>query len=567
MSLSGSGIWEIRPTNGSDSAASGGFMLAGNTYSVQDLAATVATSSAPVVTSATYTFVAGDVGDWLWIASGTNWIVGLYQIASVSAGAATLSKACATTASPTGGSASIDRSQRNGAFVTFDGSTIYATDTGAVAILTLTGYTVTAMDVGNVLQITGGTNFTTGFYQIASVTTGGLNRWTLDRNCSTAAGLAMTGAMGGSVKTIPKPMAAVAANGAAGNKFFVKAEATIATTATITLNAPSASVSASVMPNCLIGYTTTRGDGGKVTIQGTTNSGINLLDITTNGWRIENFILDCNSLGTSRGINNNGGSQTRLLAQNCIAKNFTGSGGFVSLDYVINCEATGGSSAASAAINLGANPGGACLCNVHDNACPGISITGDGTAANFNLVTNNTGASSDGISLGNNHHWAFNNTVYGSGRHGIASTGTNWIYKLAKNNILAKNGGYGCQICSSAGAPAMYQYDGNAYWSNTSGARNNMDDVSTNLVNSVAPYTNTLDVLISGTSPTNDPFTNSAGGDFTLNAIAGAGALLRGTATPGTLLNATGAGGFLDFGCFQHKDLPLNVGMRVGGRM
>ncbi len=49
-----------------------------------DGAATVATSSAPVFTSASYNFVAGDVGAWIYIKSGTNWTAGWYQITVVS---------------------------------------------------------------------------------------------------------------------------------------------------------------------------------------------------------------------------------------------------------------------------------------------------------------------------------------------------------------------------------------------------------------------------------------------------------------------------------------------------
>src|ERR1041385_5743602 len=84
-----------------------------------DLAATSGNTSAPVVTSASYTFVAGDVGAYVYVKSGTNWTPGWYPINSVSGGAATLGAGigaatlangrlttvagCATVASPSRG--------------------------------------------------------------------------------------------------------------------------------------------------------------------------------------------------------------------------------------------------------------------------------------------------------------------------------------------------------------------------------------------------------------------------------------------------------------------------------
>ena len=68
MALSASTTWEVRTTGGSGNG--GGFNV-GNTGMAADLAATVATGTAPVVTSASYSFVAGDAGA-LFIKSGTK---------------------------------------------------------------------------------------------------------------------------------------------------------------------------------------------------------------------------------------------------------------------------------------------------------------------------------------------------------------------------------------------------------------------------------------------------------------------------------------------------------------
>ena len=92
-----------------------------------------------------------------------------------------------------------DYSQQNSPQVVFNGTTIKATSTGGASKVTLTGHTGTAADVGNFLQITGGTNFLTGIYQIISATS---TTWTLDRQVDNgSAGAAMTGNMGGALAT------------------------------------------------------------------------------------------------------------------------------------------------------------------------------------------------------------------------------------------------------------------------------------------------------------------------------------------------------------------------------
>jgi hypothetical protein len=124
-----------------------------------------------------------------------------------------------------------------------------------------------------------------------------------------------------------------------------------------------------------------------------------------------------------------------------------------------------------------------------------------------------------------------------------------------KGNIFASNGRYGLNPSSTA-LPAGPWWDGNAYYGNTSGTRNNCD--STSGIYGVSAYTNVLDVLVTDGSP----FTNAAGGDYTLNSTALRGALLRATATPGAIPGVSQVG-YLDFGCFQHQD--SGGGGTVGG--
>lgn len=107
--------WEIRST-GTSLNAGAGFNpsnAAGNTvdysqqdspqYTFTDLATTTGTSANPSVTSASHSFVTADVGNIIRISAGAGWTPQWYEIQSVAAGAATLDRACAATATATAG--------------------------------------------------------------------------------------------------------------------------------------------------------------------------------------------------------------------------------------------------------------------------------------------------------------------------------------------------------------------------------------------------------------------------------------------------------------------------------
>jgi len=111
--------------------------------------------------------------------------------------------------------------------------------------------------------------------------------------------------------------------------------------------------------------------------------------------------------------------------------------------------------------------------------------------------------------------------AYGNIGDGIRLTAARDIANtLILNNILVNNGGYG--LNAAVGTTASNDrlkvvMDYNAFYNNTSGARN-------------AISAGAHDVAL-----TADPFTNAAGADFTLNNTAGGGAACRGAGYPGTL--------------------------------
>lgn len=551
MTLAASTAWEIRPA-GSD--ANGGGFNPGNSSFATDLAATSATGASPVVTSASYTFVAGDVGSWLFIAGGTNWTKGWYQIASVSAGAATLTAGvgtaqlyggatvlntaagCASVASPTSGTWSIDYSQQNAAAVAFTDMVIDGTtNTKFTSVANPVGKNF----VGNLINVASGTGFTVQTVEVVSVTG---TTATCDKSLGTLSSTGGTGNLGGAMATIT----ACTAVARAGNKVFCVGSFTF--TATQTVSGQDGGASATSLCNRLIGYGTYRGDDVKATITLSTNTGLTALNVTKNAWIISNFTINCASLGTSTGIAIAAGGAFSSI-RNCKVSNFTTLGISVTQNTcaVSQCEVTGGTSAGTAGIKMTGSGNTVNLCYVHDNACPGINVTTNMQVIRC-LVTNNTGASSDGIQCADNC-LIWNCTAYGNGRHGINNTTAFYEGLQFRNNIVVSNGGFGIKASTTAGVPASTFLDGNAYYNNTSGAKSNMDDVgTTNAINGVAPYVRTLDVTLTG-----DPFTSSSTGDFTLNNTAGAGAACRAAGIPGAMPGVSQVG-YLDMGVFQHQD-------------
>lgn len=109
--LSSATVFELR-TGGSDNN-SGGYVTGstGTDFSQQaaaqfsgtNLASANGSTNPCIVTSATHNFTSTDVGDTIHVTAGTNWTAGIYQIVSTATNAATLDRACGSTASISGG--------------------------------------------------------------------------------------------------------------------------------------------------------------------------------------------------------------------------------------------------------------------------------------------------------------------------------------------------------------------------------------------------------------------------------------------------------------------------------
>ena len=280
----------------------------------------------------------------------------------------------------------------------------------------------------------------------------------------------------------------------------------------------------------IIGYTSSITDGGRPTVKATAAI-VGLSFGSAPMVSFENFIFDGDSTGT-KGID--GGSVYGCSLINCIIKNWTAEamelGGFSFSAHgcqFTNCGGTSGTISNGTSLVLTG-------CVINGNSKSGIySFSGSPLSVSRCIISSNTGK-------GINHNGPYaglnvvNCTIYNNTSDGILLS-THASNTGIRNNIISTNGGYGINDDALTQAGVDTKIDYNAFYANTSGARN------TTL--SASPH----DVTLSG-----DPFTNAAGGDFSLNNTAGAGADCRAAGFPGAMIY--GGTGYLDLGALQHQD-------------
>ena len=295
--------------------------------------------------------------------------------------------------------------------------------------------------------------------------------------------------VGGALNTIKQALTF----NVAGNHIWVKKTGYDVVTSSINLN-NSIVPSASTPANKLRGYDSFRGDDGMGQIKGSTSTNWVILEgNSAAGWLVENIEVDCNSLSLSYGIRTN--QYTRV--RHCRTHHFGAYGIINNSSYTIvtDCEIDHGQSGAAAGYSQTSNTFGGFFRNfVHDNQCIGV-LCSIGAHIAYNIIVRNTGASSDGIQTSNEQYGMsiHHNILWANGRDGIHCSN---IYLALSSewtgNIIGMNGAWGFNGATSDGTPAEAFYDGNFYYSNTSGNRKNMDDTGTNVVNGSYPYLNPL---------------------------------------------------------------------------
>lgn len=492
--ISGTTNWEVQ-TGGSDTANGGGFDPASASMAT-NLAATSATGTAPVVTSASYNFAARDVGAWLFIKSGTNWIPGWYRIVSVASNAATLTATigsaplwvggtdsgtntvagCATTASPTGGTWSIDYSQSASPGIVYTDMAVGGTNTQYTSALNPVGPNV----VGNIISVTSGTGFTVQRVQIASVSG---TTATVDKTLGGTSLTGGNGGMGGALATIAKTYTLAST----GVIVWVKS-GTYALSAAMDLRASA--------PTYLFGYSVTRGDDVFACAILTCNFSSGAAIRTSATSLVKNIEVAKGSGTTVRGFwAEQGCIYYQCKATNCddmgFYSNFTGP------QYYYSCWASGCTSSTSGAffanilshyVGCVATSSGATSGFLSTAACTYIDCVSDGTTGpNHGISTvagslvhgcwarANANAGADGIYMNGIIAGVSNSIAIGSGRDGIHvlafTSGTSLVLNCATfGNGAGVGGGTMTRgLVALSGDPSVNSASGNYAPNNTAG--------------------------------------------------------------------------------------------------
>ena len=524
MALAAAGIIEVAAT-GSDgnsgSDTNSGYFNPTSTHFLTNWAVSSANTSAPVVSSASYNFVAGDVGHWFFLSSGTNSIAGWWKIASVASNQATLSAAIGggvlyATGGPYGlstvagcGTSSSLSSITGGVDYSQGGTPVFSTALATTAASTTVTTTGAANSwLGNGMYLTGGTggSNTTGIFEITAVSVGA--SCTVDRATSATA-TAVTVHVGGCLASPGQ----AGANHVAGNHIFVKnATYTIASASlNVSTGCPNliTNISASSMSS-MWGYSSLRTDAptgsSRPLFQAGSISAFSIVT-TSSGGMCSYIIFDCATKAASNGV---AFSNANGKALYCTTKNAT-NGGFKGNGTAIYCDTTGCTSANAIASFTAVSY----YCVAWSNTYIGFQSS----VATSCLSVNNSGGTSAGFTMVGSSASFDHCTSYGNGGAGFSITaGSNTLISLTY-----------CLGYSNTGGD--FVNGGSAY-----------DNV---LMLSCAYGTtqsvNTQDMQFGQVALTANPFTNAAGGDFSLNSTAGGGAACKGISQAFPGVSTTGS--------------------------
>ncbi len=417
------------------------------------------------------------------------------------------------------------------------GNNISTTDAVANGTTTITSATgsFTSAITGNIVFFSGGSGSITAQWRRATFVSS--TSITIDASIASSTGMTMN--IGGALATIVQANT----NSVQGNATWVKAEATILITSKITINFTGATTNQ--WPS-ITGYTTTRGDNGKVTIKANSNFGDRMIDLSSSGCAFCNFILDANSNSSTRGILvlSNGCHVHNVSVKNCVGISIELQQNDTMASY---CDVTASTLTGNPQIIAGTN-GGRPTTLLFCTATGGTS-TGIGCGPSAQLIGcisgNNTGASSDGffITLNQGCNVFLGNTAYVNGRDGVRITSGGYEGLFGVNNLSYGNAGFQFNYTNGALPPFMQFLDRSAYGGGGSGNLNNI---------TAGPN----DVTLSG-----DPTTAGASNNFALNNTSGAGAACRAAGFPGVL--AVGGTGYRDIGALQHQDSPSTTTLVV----
>lgn len=354
---------------------------------------------------------------------------------------------------------------------------------------------VAAADVGNLIKITAGTGFTTGVYEIVSQDG---TYWTLDRSAGTVGSTGGTYKMGGARTTIGSAVGDAVAN----NEVHIKS-------GTYTLTAEIYPANKDL---AFYGYGTAHYDLGTKPLITTSTNSINLFKTPGFGYvmAVSNI-----SFSSTAGTPGNGiyGTQGLLFCSDCVFDGFTYGMDLASgaIDYLelYRVEVKNCTTAGIKAYVTTSRAALLCDCFLHDNGI-GLHLSNTGGALLIrNRIVDNTTIGVKQVP-GQMNVTLVGNTVANNGTDGVEASGINLIRWVVYNNIFYGNGGYAINFTHGSSTTTSKYYPSrngpNAYGSNSSGDFR------------------TIGAGVNDVTLTADPFTNAAGGDYTLNSTAGGGA-------------------------------------------
>ena len=554
MALSNYTYFEVR-TTGSDTTNSGGFDINSSGFPT-DGSITSANTASPVISSASYSFVASDVGAWVFIKSGTNSIPGWYRIASVNAGAATLNGSigqavrvynignysyggihpstelgCGTAASLSSIAFGVDYSQQD-AFRYTGNFIVQATTTNIVG----SGITINRSWVGNIINLTsvGSGSAISGYYNVVSI---GGTVATLDRSAGTA-GSASTGFVGGCFLS-PGLAAGLSV---LGNRTYIRngiygIGTTVANVSGGRIQTVGGRVGTFWYGYQLFeGYSSVRGDKiNPPTLKvGAGVTGISIVSLPSQVQRFDNLIFDgSRNLGVSA-IRDTANPASSTYISRCKFMGFGeaiyftpgGSGEMYLCEFTENSSwsfNTGGCSIRISHTSFYNNTFSCLLGGLYVSNC---------------IFANNTGASTDAFqSLGVTG--IYNCTFYNNGRNGInlENNGGNMNHTVI-NNIFSNNG---TGVNSNISELNSLTLENNIFHNNTNSVLGRI--TGSNLASNLTLSAN--------------PFVDAANGNFALNYVAGAGASVRSFGAPRIFPGFINTLSYTDPGAVQNQDSPI----------
>lgn len=337
--------------------------------------------------------------------------------------------------------------------------------------------------VGNLINVTAGTGFTTGRYEILSHSGG---QYTLDRSCGTTSSTGGSGKVGGALATLSEAASAAAE--------YNHAFCTGTFTETLTMQQRN---------TVWIGYSSSRTDGGYATIDAEStranciHPGANKVTCQFLNWICED--------ATSHGIEGNDKwCLHNVVVRNCGDRGINGTQG----NLLTACEAYGNTNEGMLVANN--DYGSASGCYSHDNGGAGFRLLNGFCGGLIDCIADsNTG---NGIEIRDDCDAALllRCTSYNNGADGVGfedTPETPWAVVI-RSCIFANNTGYAVDG-SALNADPVIDIDHCLYYSNTAGDLNAVKDRHGNTDDNCKGAND-----VSGSDPL---FLDPANGDFGLD--------------------------------------------------